>query len=95
MGVYEMNTEPYFQDVRRSAERETYDDGLMEIVIGVLLFIVALATGRPAFMVSKAAWSAIPEGNSSFPPKPPPVAAWMIRTDSGGRPSACSNASTM
>lgn len=50
MGVYEMNTESYFQDVRRSAERETYDDGLMEIVIGVLLFIAALATGRPAFI---------------------------------------------
>ena len=50
MGVYEMNTESYLQDVRRSAERETYDDGLMEIVIGVLLFIAALATGRPAFI---------------------------------------------
>lgn len=29
--------------------KETYLDGLLELVIGVLLFIVALATGRPAF----------------------------------------------
>jgi hypothetical protein len=40
---------PDSQDIRRAAYRETYRDGLTEIVIGVLLFIVALATGRPAF----------------------------------------------
>jgi hypothetical protein len=37
-----------FDDLRRSAFRETCRDGLLEVVIGVLLFIVALAAGRPA-----------------------------------------------
>ena len=44
-----MSTESYFQNIRSSAERETYRDGIMEIAAGVLFFIVALATGRPAF----------------------------------------------
>jgi len=40
---------PEFQSIRRTAYRETYRDGLTEIAVGVLLFVVALATGRPAF----------------------------------------------
>jgi hypothetical protein len=35
--------------IARTAHRDTQRDGLTEIVIGVFLFIVALATGRPAF----------------------------------------------
>jgi len=37
------------EEMRRSAARETYSDGILELVVGVLFFIVALATGRPAF----------------------------------------------
>jgi hypothetical protein len=33
----------------RSTYRDTQQDGLTEIVMGVFLFIIALATGRPAF----------------------------------------------
>ena len=44
-----MSTESDLRDIRRAAERETYRDGIMEIVIGGLFFIVALVTGRPAF----------------------------------------------
>jgi hypothetical protein len=36
-------------DIRRAAHRDTQQDGLTEIVTGVFLFIVALATGRPPF----------------------------------------------
>jgi len=43
-----MATDP-FVHIRRTAGRETYQDGLTEIVAGALLFVVALATGRPAF----------------------------------------------
>jgi hypothetical protein len=35
--------------VERSAVRAAQQDGLTEIVVGVFLFIVAVATGRPAF----------------------------------------------
>jgi len=35
--------------IERAAYRDTQQDGLTEVVIGVFLFIVALATGRPAF----------------------------------------------
>ncbi|MGD8331207.1 MAG: hypothetical protein PVJ49_17385, partial [Acidobacteriota bacterium] len=35
--------------IERITYRDTQQDGLTEIVIGVFLFIVALATGRPAF----------------------------------------------
>lgn len=35
--------------IRRGAFRELHRDGLTEVVAGVVLFIVALATGRPAF----------------------------------------------
>jgi len=34
---------------RRTPRQETYQDGLLEVAIGCLLFVVALATGRPAF----------------------------------------------
>jgi len=44
-----MGTVETMNDLRRTAVRETYRDGLTEIVTGVLFFIVALATGRPAF----------------------------------------------
>jgi len=36
-------------ETRPSGRREAYLDGLLELAIGGLLFIVALATGRPAF----------------------------------------------
>lgn len=35
--------------LRREVWREVHQDGLTEVVAGVALFIVALATGRPAF----------------------------------------------
>jgi multisubunit Na+/H+ antiporter MnhF subunit len=35
--------------IRREVWREVHRDGLTEIVAGVALFIIALATGRPAF----------------------------------------------
>lgn len=35
--------------IRRSSHRELHRDGLTEVAAGVFLFIVALATGRPAF----------------------------------------------
>ena len=44
-----MSTESDLQDIRRAAERETYRDGIMEIAVGGLFSIVALASGRPAF----------------------------------------------
>jgi len=44
-----MNAESDLDRLSNRARRETYRDGLLDIVIGVLLFIVALATGRPAF----------------------------------------------
>ena len=44
-----MSTNINLENMRRAAERETYRDGLLEIVVAVLFFIVALATGRPAF----------------------------------------------
>jgi hypothetical protein len=52
MEAADMSTESdldQLDHIRNSAERETYRDGLMELVVGVLFFIVALATGRPAF----------------------------------------------
>ena len=36
-------------EIRREAFREVHRDGLTEIATGVMLFVVALATGRPAF----------------------------------------------
>lgn len=36
-------------NLKRAAAREIYCDGLTEILAGTMLFIVALATGRPAF----------------------------------------------
>ena len=44
-----MGTDLNLRDIRRAAEHETYRDGLLEMVVGVLFLIVALATGRPAF----------------------------------------------
>lgn len=44
-----MSTESSFEGIRKAAERETYSDGITEMVVGVLFFIVALASGRPAF----------------------------------------------
>lgn len=44
-----MNSLPHSEQLRLKAAREIYKDGLTEIVTGILLFIVALATGRPAF----------------------------------------------
>lgn len=35
--------------IRRDAHREIHRDGLTEVAAGVVLFIIALATGRPAF----------------------------------------------
>lgn len=35
--------------IRRDAHRELHRDGLTEVAAGVFLFVVALATGRPAF----------------------------------------------
>jgi len=37
------------ETMRSRAARETYSDGILELVVGVLFFIVALASGRPAF----------------------------------------------
>lgn len=36
-------------EIRRTAFRDAHQDGLLELAIGFLLFVVALATGRPAF----------------------------------------------
>lgn len=44
-----MSIKPRIEDLRQAARQETYRDGLLELAIGGLLFIVALATGRPAF----------------------------------------------
>ncbi len=44
-----MAAPPHLPDVERAAYLDTQQDGLTEIVAGVFLFIVALATGRPAF----------------------------------------------
>ena len=44
-----MSTKPDIRETQRAGRRETYLDGLLELAIGGLLFIVALATGRPAF----------------------------------------------
>ncbi len=44
-----MSASSYFQNFRTAAEADAYRDGLLEIVVGALFFIVALATGRPAF----------------------------------------------
>ncbi|MEN8164705.1 MAG: hypothetical protein ABFS37_11300 [Acidobacteriota bacterium] len=44
-----MSTPSEVKDLKLAAVRETYSDGLTEIVTGGLFFIVALATGRPAF----------------------------------------------
>lgn len=44
-----MNESGSMNHITRAAVRETYRDGLTEILAGVMLFIVALATGRPAF----------------------------------------------
>jgi dipeptide/tripeptide permease len=44
-----MSTRTDFHTVQRVGRRETYLDGLLEVAIGAVLFIVALATGRPAF----------------------------------------------
>jgi dipeptide/tripeptide permease len=40
---------PDIRETRRRGRRETYLDGLIELAIGVVFFVVALATGRPAF----------------------------------------------
>jgi len=40
---------PNMSDVKLTAGREAHMDGLTEVMSGFLLFIVALATGRPAF----------------------------------------------
>jgi len=37
------------RETHQAGRRETYLDGLLELAIGGVLFIVALATGRPAF----------------------------------------------
>lgn len=44
-----MPNQPGIHKSQQAGRRDTYLDGLLELVIGVLLFIVALATGRPAF----------------------------------------------
>jgi hypothetical protein len=44
-----MGTEPGIRETQRRGRRETYLDGLLELAIGVVFFVVALATGRPAF----------------------------------------------
>lgn len=44
-----MSADSYLQQIRQDAQRESYADGLLEIVAGAVFFIVALATGRPAF----------------------------------------------
>jgi hypothetical protein len=44
-----MSADSYLQRIRQDAHRESYADGLLEVVTGVVFFIVALATGRPAF----------------------------------------------
>jgi len=45
-----MTTPADLLEIRRSAFRDAHQDGLIELAIGLLLFVVALATGRPAFM---------------------------------------------
>ena len=44
-----MDSIPNTDNLKLNAAQEIYQDGLTEIVAGALLFIVALATGRPAF----------------------------------------------
>ena len=48
-------------------------------------------TGRPSFATARAryGWT----HRSSFPPKPPPVTAWITRTRSGGTPRTLAVAS--
>jgi hypothetical protein len=43
-----MTTSSDVHRLQQAARRETYLDGLLEVAIGVVLFVVALATGRPA-----------------------------------------------
>jgi len=45
-----MTTPADLLEIRRSAFRDAHQDGLIELAIGLLLFVVALATGRPAFI---------------------------------------------
>ena len=49
------------------------------------LVVVLLAT-------VSAAWRARWEGNSSLPPKPPPVGVWITRNRVSSRASACFSA---
>src|SRR5438034_456459 len=44
-----------------------------------------ILTGRPALSASNAACSAIVDGYSSLPPKPPPVGVWITRTRRGAK----------
>jgi hypothetical protein len=44
-----MDGERGIREKQQTGRRETYLDGLLELAIGGVLFIVALATGRPAF----------------------------------------------
>lgn len=44
-----MDRNAELEGIRRSVHRDVHRDGLTEMVAGVVLFIVALATGRPAF----------------------------------------------
>ena len=44
-----MDGERRIREKQQTGRRETYLDGLLELAIGGVLFIVALATGRPAF----------------------------------------------
>ena len=44
-----MPTQPGIHETKQAGRRETYLDGLLELAIGGVLFIVALATGQPAF----------------------------------------------
>ena len=47
-----------------------------------------MRTGRPTLRASSAAWSAIIDGYSSFPPKPPPVSAWTTCVWASSMPEA-------
>jgi hypothetical protein len=41
-----MSSKPDIREMQQAGRRETYLDGLLEVAIGVLFFVVALATGR-------------------------------------------------
>ena len=47
--------------------------------------LYTIFTGRPDFQASSAAWPAMIDGYSSFPPKPPPVSICTTRIFSAGR----------